>query len=78
MRLQHDILPDFDYRLALTCWANGSFEVIPSFRSAEQLESASTINEADTNDSVGKKMLWQGDTMVVLPGGNVHQTDFIQ
>ena len=35
MRLQHGISPDCDYRLALTAWANGRFEVIPSFAPAE-------------------------------------------
>ena len=35
MRLQHEISPDCDYRLALTSWANGRFDVIPSFTPAE-------------------------------------------
>ena len=35
VRLQHGISPDCDYRLALTAWANGRFEVIPGFTPAE-------------------------------------------
>lgn len=78
MRLQHDICPDFDYRLALTCWANGSFEVIPSFTSAEQLKSASTVHHAAPNNGAEKKTLGQRDTIVVMAGGNVHQTDVVR
>ena len=72
MRLQHDISPEFDYRLALTCWANGSFEVIPSFTSAEQPHlTACKVQAADCVSEPSECK----QTSLVIAGGNVHQTD---